>query len=140
VDIVVFDGWGRNANQIKQIKSAHLFENSLSLILQADDAILRQRQDHREKHQFGGPRTDHGKFEKGLAEFKANWPQVLLHLQQTQTNIRYIDADRDLMQQVVPEVLLHANAFVNERLFHPSAPKEKRPFLSGMAQYQHMSA
>ncbi|MEI8249459.1 MAG: nucleoside monophosphate kinase [Candidatus Taylorbacteria bacterium] len=122
VDIVGFDGIGRNAQQIEWMKEHQLLgDNSVSLLLNATEKILRRRQQDRIKRQPDGKRPDDDvDLQTALGIYKQNAEHVHSRLLQTNSRIYPINASRDIEHEVFPDVLAFVQNLVNPKQHHPA--------------------
>jgi len=109
--IVLIEGLGRNAKQIETEVGLGIMEpeNSMAIMLNGTEKICRRRFLDRLNRRPNGKRTDEDlkTFTRRFKLHNKNWPKVHARLLRTGIWMCQIDADRDIAQEVFPDVQSH---------------------------------
>ena len=108
--VVVLDGLGRKACQVKWAVKAGLLKQgeSIALVFNAKNAVCKMNYHDRRLRQPDGQRSDDEEyldFCNGLEIFRNNWGTVWAALLRINMRVCQIDANRDIKTEVFPDVV-----------------------------------
>ncbi|MDP3962490.1 MAG: nucleoside monophosphate kinase [bacterium] len=110
--LVYWDGVFRTVEQVDQLlKEGFVLPcRTHCVVLHATADVCRSNYEHRNKNQPDGPRIDMKSFSHRMNVYNKHKDSLLKRFGKAGVKIVHIDANRDLIKQVVPDVLAYAKS------------------------------